>query len=116
MALLQIDLKSAFNLIPRAPFIRETRMGFPKMFRWVKYCYGQNAKPHLWVGDRRFLSFCRVQHGDPLGPMLLALAMQLILVDLNNKMKEWTREHESHGGNNNSPEILVFYLDDGIIT
>lgn len=115
MALLQIDQKNAFSIISRALFIPETRMRFPKMFRWVEYCYRENVRPQLWVGDRRFLSVFEVQQGDPLGPELFALAMESILVDLNNQMRQQAREHEPHEGNQHSPALLASYVDDSIV-
>ena len=74
MALLQIDLINAFNHIPQALSIREMRMKFPKMFRWVQYCYGENKKPHLCEATVDFSV-----SAEP------TQAMQPILVYLNNK-------------------------------
>ena len=46
----------------------------PAIACWADYCYGQAS--HLRFGDRVLPSTCGVQQGDPLGPLLFALALQ----------------------------------------
>ena len=46
----------------------------PAIACWADYCYGQAS--HLRFGDRVLPSTCGVQQGDPLHPLLFALALQ----------------------------------------
>ena len=53
LALLQLDLSNAFNLITRCAILKMVRKHFPAMLPWVKYCYGESTKPHLWLNQRK---------------------------------------------------------------
>lgn len=103
--LLKIDLKNAFNLVNRNSFLAETRQHLPELYKWTEYCYAEDH-PHLWVGDWMLRSVLGAQQGDPLGPLLFALALQPILT----RLQEHLEDKFPHGTN-----MLCFYLDDGLI-
>ena len=112
--LLQIDLKNAFNLVSRAAFRKQIRLQLPQLAPWVDYCYGKDRQPHLWVGNISLRSACGVQQGDPLGPLLFAMALQPTLLKLRHRIEAWKQELGIET-NDGAPSTLAFYLDDGVI-
>lgn len=49
--LLQVDVQNAFNLISRKVLLKQTRVHFPDLYKWVAYCY--DTKPlNIWVGKK----------------------------------------------------------------
>lgn len=105
MGLLQVDLKNAFNLVDRSSFMTPVQGKFPELFPWVRYCYS-NEPPYLWVGKEKLRSRTGVQQGDPLGPLLFALALHTPLAKLRERL------HTNHPS---ETHLLSFYLDDGFI-
>lgn len=77
-ALLQVDLTSAFNYVSRSSFLKATRENLPELYSWVAFCYASELA-HLWTGDESFRSIAGVQQGDPLGPLLFALALKPVI-------------------------------------
>jgi hypothetical protein len=91
MALL--DFKNAFNMIDRQRFLSEVRSRYPQIFAWVQYSYGTSAT--LFTGEDVIYAQRGVQQGDPLGPLLFALAIHPLLIRLKSKC-----------------DLAVAYLDD----
>ncbi len=114
-ALLQVDLSNAFNRVSRAAFRKQTRLLLPALSPWVEYCYGPDCRPRLWVGTYQLRSVCGVQQGDPLGPLLFALALQPLLIKLQQLVREWDTALPGSGAGPESPSLLAFYLDDGVL-
>ena len=50
----------------------------PGLARWAEWCYGRPSK--LFFDGAIIKSEVGVQQGDPLGPLLFALALQPVLV------------------------------------
>mmetsp|Transcript_2547 Transcript_2547/g.5878 ORF Transcript_2547/g.5878 Transcript_2547/m.5878 type:complete len:633 (+) Transcript_2547:396-2294(+) len=98
--LLTIDFANAFNSISRGALLEAVAARAPQLAPWVFGSYARHSD--LWIrnGDR-ITSECGVQQGDPLGPLLFALALQPIL----------ERVHAEVPG----LDMLVFYLDDGTL-
>ena len=80
-ALFKIDFTNAFNSVDRQTFLEQCRHQFPGLSRWAEWCYAQPSK--LYFGSETISSEKGVQQGDPLGPMLFALAIQPLLKDLS---------------------------------
>ncbi len=91
LAVLQLDLANAFNLVSHRAFLRVVRTEFPELYPWIQYTYGKN-KPLLWYGNIRWRSATGVQQGDPLGPLLFAFALRALMEDLDPKIKQWDKE------------------------
>jgi hypothetical protein len=72
-----VDFKNAFNCVSRMAFSKIVLEEFPSIASWVLYSYGCQAV--LFVGGESILSMTGVQQGDPLGPLLFALALQPLL-------------------------------------
>ena len=77
--------------------LQEARAHFPALARWASWCY--QAPTHLRFGDAHLASSSGVQQGDPIGPLLLAAAIQPLVQELR-------------GG---PLDFSIFYLDDGLL-
>jgi Reverse transcriptase (RNA-dependent DNA polymerase) len=104
--LLTIDGANAFNSISRSAVLREVAETLPELYAYVVQLYGADAEPALMFGlegeavPARVGSRQGVQQGDPLGPLLFALALRPVL----------------NGFRNRFPELaLPTYLDDMIL-
>ena len=76
------DFENAFNTIDRGMFLREVRHRMPGLARWVEWCYRRPT--NLYFDGVVIRSEVGVQQGDPLGPLLFALALQPVLVEVGN--------------------------------
>lgn len=97
--ILKVDAKNAFNLMSRASILLELEeeKNFPELSAWVKWTYENPSI--LWYADEMLSSDDGVQQGDPLGPLLFALTLHSLVVEV-----EALR-----------PTLNRWYLDDGII-
>ena len=57
----------------RGSLLREVRARFPGLACWADWCYSSSST--LRFGQHKLQSCCGVQQGDPLGPLLFALAL-----------------------------------------
>ena len=97
----KIDFEDAFNCVNRQAFLKQCRENFPGLSRWAEWCYDQPS--NLYFGTNLIVSENGVQQGDPLGPMLFALALQPLLIQL----------HE--GISAQGLQLAYSYLDDLIL-
>ena len=72
--LLKLDFRNAFNAVDREAVLREARLHLPEIACWADWCYARGSR--LRVGRHTVMSTSGVQQGDPLGPVLFALALQ----------------------------------------
>ncbi|XP_026458438.1 uncharacterized protein LOC113358943 [Papaver somniferum] len=75
--LLLIDFSNAFNLVDTSTIIREVRSRCTNIVNWVEFCYAKPAR--LYYQDSVLSPAQGVQQGDPLGPLLFALALHLLV-------------------------------------
>ena len=99
--LVKIDFTNAFNCVNRQAFLEQCRHHFPGLSRWAEWCYAQPSK--LFFGPETISSENGVQQGDPIGPLLFALALQPILLELKN------------GHSDQGLQLSYSYLDDLIL-
>ena len=99
--LVKVDFSNAFNCVDRQAFLVQCRHHFPGLSRWAEWCYGQPSK--LYFGGATIPSENGVQQGDPIGPLLFALALQPVLQELHN------------GRSEKGLELVLSYLDDLIL-
>lgn len=98
MTMLLIDFSNAFNLVDRSTLIKEVRAHCPSIARWVEFCYSTPAR--LYYNDNILSSATGVQQGDPLGPLLFALVLQLVAELIASQC---------------TLDFHAWYLDDGTI-
>jgi hypothetical protein len=96
---LQIDMANAFNLVEREAIFTKVRSKFPEIAAWVEFSYG--CHPYLKFGNGTLLSCLGVHQGDPLGPLLFALALQQLLTSIKDQVSKLA--------------LNAWFLDDGII-
>ncbi|XP_021989397.1 uncharacterized protein LOC110885960 [Helianthus annuus] len=80
LAMLTVDFSNAFNLVDCSVLLREVHRHCPSIFPWVQFLYAQPAR--LYVGNDRIGAFTGVQQGDPLGPLLFALALHPLVLQV----------------------------------
>ena len=98
---LKIDLVNAFNLVSRQALLSECSTHFPELLPWVSWCYCRH--PVLWHTLGNLSSQSGVQQGDPMGPLLFSLVLNVVIKVI-----------ATH------PECCdlcyhVWYLDDGVL-
>ncbi|KAI3822707.1 hypothetical protein L1987_10303 [Smallanthus sonchifolius] len=98
LAMLTVDFSNAFNLVDRSVLLREVHRQCPSIFPWVQFLYAQPAR--LYVGNDRIGAFTGVQQGDPLGPLLFALALHPLVLQEQENCKL---------------PFHAWYLDDGTV-
>ena len=96
---LQLDIDNAFNSVHRPSFLHEVQEHFPQLLPWVQYSYCCSAI--LFTGSDVIHSEAGVQQGDPLGPLLFALALQPVL----QKVSDFARSVDPLS-------VTTAYLDD----
>eukprot|EP00158_Paraphelidium_tribonemae_P006934 Partr_v1_DN28040_c1_g2_i8_m57676 putative NA len=96
---LLFDFQNAFNLIDRQVIFDRVRASLPGISKWVEYCYEQEAL--LFADDHTLMSSCGVQQGDPLGPLLFAIALHPLITKIDEECPEL--------------DLNRWYLDDGTV-
>ena len=83
----KLDLSNAFNAVHRSAVLREVFRRFPAAAPLVSQAYSQPTP--LYFGTTRIMSSRGVQQGDPLGPILFALALDPAIQDLTSPLNLW---------------------------
>ena len=98
---LKVDMTNVFNLVSRQAILSECAKHFPELLPWVSWCYGQH--PLLWHHLGCLTSEPGVQQGDPLGPLLFSLVLNILVMKI-------ARDSAC----SNIP-FHAWYLDDGAV-
>ena len=100
-SVLKLDMRNAFNVVSRQAFLSECSLHFPELYPWVLWCYGQHLI--LWHPMGTLTSECGVQQGDPLGPLLFCLVLNILVKDICSDPNCANLSFHS------------WYLDDGVV-
>ena len=95
---IQVDFRNAFNTIDRSALLEEVRKRLPGLSAFAEWCYGAGSR--LLLGGDVLYSSSGVQQGDPLGPLLFAICLHLLIRRIDEA----------------APALAVheWFLDDGI--
>ena len=96
-----MDMKNAFNQVSHRALLSECAEHFPELLPWVGWCYGQH--PYLWHTLGCLTSESGVQQGDPLGPLLFSLVLNVLVKTIS----------EDTACSSNL--FHAWYLDDGVL-
>ena len=80
----KIDFSNAFNAVKRDVFLNEFFQHFPQIYKWVRFCYSQHS--FCFFGNFVIPSEAGVQQGDPLGPFLFCLVLQVLVKKVNQSV------------------------------
>ena len=69
----KLDCQNAFNMVDRGALLRMVRLHLPGLAPWAEWCYDRHSR--LLFQGTPLTSEAGVQQGDPLGPLLFALAL-----------------------------------------
>ena len=96
-----MDLKNAFNMVSRQAVITECAVHFPELLPWANWCYGHH--PFFWHPLSCLPSELGVQQGDPLGPLLFSLVLNILVSAISTR--------DDCAGLN----FHAWYMDDGAL-
>ena len=85
--LVKIDLSNAFNSVSREAVFTQASRRCPSVLPLISQAYGQPTP--LFIADSVIWSRRGVQQGDPLGPLLFALAIDPIIQNLHSPLNIW---------------------------
>lgn len=85
--LVQLDFENAYNTCSRKLFLNLVFKHFPEIFPWVRLCYASDSEL-LWF-DQSVISASGTQQGDPLGPLLFAICLYPLLLELKKLGKQF---------------------------
>ena len=94
--LVKLDMKNAFNTVRRDHFLEVCSSRAPSILRLASTVYATSS--HLVIGNETILSETGVQQGDPLGPVLFALAVVEIARSVRSPINIWYLDDATIGG------------------
>jgi len=94
--IVKLDFANAFNAVSRTAVLRAMSAHLPELERFVRCAYG--ATSTLRFGDFTIPSACGVHQGDPLGPLLFALAVRNISHQALSDLNIWYLDDATIGG------------------
>ena len=75
--ILNVDMRNAFNLAPHQVMLSECKMHYPELLPWVNM-----VSIRFWHYIESLTSESGVQQGDPLGPLLFSLLLNILVTTI----------------------------------
>ena len=94
--LVKLDMKNTFNTMRRDHFLEVCSSRAPSILCLASTAYATSS--HLVIGNETILSETGVQQGDPLGPVLFALAVDEIARSVRSPINIWYKDDATIGG------------------
>ena len=94
--LVKLDMKNASNTVRRDHFPEVCSSRAPSILRLASTAHATSS--HLVIGNETILSETGVQQGDPLGPVLFALAVDEIARGVRSPINIWYLDDATLGG------------------
>jgi len=101
--IVKLDFANAFNAVSRASVVNAVNAHFPQLERFTRCAYGSRST--LLFGDYVIPSASGVQQGDPLGPLLFAVAIRHISHAGQSEQNVWYLDDATIGGRSDSQDI-----------
>ena len=98
--ILQVDFMNAFNMVNRNIIMEQVKLHFPSLVNLVNVLYANEGRLLMGKG-KTFWSCLGVQQGCPLGALLFALVLNILIAKIKLK--------------NPDLKLNLWYLDDGHI-
>ena len=98
----KLDMKNAFNSVRRDQLLEACKLRAPSIYPLAHAAY--SSPSYLLSEDNIVISATGVQQGDPLGPLLFALAVDGIARSINAPVNMWYLDDATFCG---PPEIIL---------
>jgi hypothetical protein len=110
-AVLQVDIKNAFNSLDRTTMLQGAKEKVPAVYNWLAWCYGQPS-PLYCQGKALAASTTGVHQGDTMGPLGFTLGLDIALDQCLDEERAlpWGVWYLDDGTLVGKPEALFNYL------
>ena len=98
---LQVDFSNAFNLVDRNIMLQAVQDMCPAIACFAHWLYKYPSLLCVANSSEKLLSSCGVQQGDPLGPLLFSLVLQILILEISDQFPDL--------------KLNAWYLDDGTL-
>jgi hypothetical protein len=107
MCAIKLDIKNAFNSMPRKVMWKGIQEFSPDLSQWFMWAYGEESELRLSNGELVGTSATGCRQGDPLSPLCFAVGLQAALKEIDSMVREVCQR--------NTVEIAcgtIAYMDD----
>ena len=94
--LIKLNMKNVFNTVRQNHFLEVCSSRAPSILCLASTAYATSS--HLVIGNETILSETGIQKGDPLGPVLFALAVDKITKSVRSSINIWYLHDAIIGG------------------
>jgi hypothetical protein len=107
MCAIKLDIKNAFNSMPRKVMWKGIKEFSPNLAQWYMWAYGEESELRLANGDLVGTSATGCRQGDPLSPLCFSVGLQATLKEIETMIKD-----VCHRVDVDVPCGTIAYMDD----
>jgi hypothetical protein len=111
MCAIKLDIKNAFNTMPRKKMWEGILEFAPKLAQWFIWAYGEESELRDPNGELVGTSATGCRQGDPLSPLCFSVGLQAVLKEIESMVVEVCRQDMAEEG----PCGVIAYIDDTTI-